>query len=126
MPSIKVPVSWLRDYVDIPVSADDLAERLHMAGVEVDHVERSGTWDDKVWVSRIQGLEKHPNADKLQLATVEYGDGRRKTVVTGAFNIAEPEPVSTVTPASPVPPTVTAPEILYVVPAGVVAEASLE
>jgi phenylalanyl-tRNA synthetase beta chain len=87
VPSIRVPVSWLREYVDIPVSPDDLAERLHMAGVEVDHVERSGSWDDKVWVSRIQGLEKHPNADKLQLATVEYGDGRRKTVVTGAFNI---------------------------------------
>ena len=88
MPSLRAPVSWLREYVDIPVSADDLAERLHMAGMEVDHVERTGTWDDKVHVARIARLEKHPNADRLQLATVEYGDGRTKTVVTGAFNIA--------------------------------------
>jgi phenylalanyl-tRNA synthetase beta chain len=83
-----VPVSWLREYVDVQVGADELAERLHMAGVEVDHIERTGAWGDKVHVARIAALEKHPNADKLQLATVEYGNGRTKTVVTGAFNIA--------------------------------------
>src|SRR5581483_3449674 len=47
-----------------------------------------GAWGDKVHVGRIAKLEKHPNADKLQLATVEYGRGRVKTVVTGATNIA--------------------------------------
>lgn len=88
MPSLRAPVTWLREYVDLPLPSDEVAERLHMAGVEVDHVERTGAWGDKVWVGRIAGLEKHPNADKLQLATVEYGDGRRDTVVTGAFNIA--------------------------------------
>ena len=87
MPSLRVPVSWLREYVDIPVPAGDLAERLHMAGLEVDRVERSGTWDDKVKVGRIAKLEKHPNADRLQLATVDHG-GEQRTVVTGAFNIA--------------------------------------
>jgi phenylalanyl-tRNA synthetase beta chain len=88
MPSLRVPVSWLREHVDIPVTPDEVAERLHLAGIELDHVERGGAWGDKVWVGRISALEKHPNADKLQLATVEYGDGRRNTVVTGAFNIA--------------------------------------
>jgi phenylalanyl-tRNA synthetase beta chain len=88
MPSLRVPVSWLREYVDIPIGPSDLAERLHMAGVEVDHVESAGSWDEKVHVGRIAGLEKHPNADKLQLATVEYGEGLQKKVVTGAFNIA--------------------------------------
>lgn len=88
MPSLRVPVSWLREYVDVPASVDEIAERLHMAGMEVDHVERTGSWGDKVHVGRIAALEKHPNADKLQLATVEYGSGRRQTVVTGAFNIA--------------------------------------
>ncbi|MDE3112463.1 MAG: phenylalanine--tRNA ligase subunit beta [Chloroflexota bacterium] len=87
MPSLKVPVSWLRDYVDVSVSSDEIAERLHMAGMEVDHVERTWDWD-KIWVARITALERHPNADKLLLATVDYGDGRTRQVVTGAPNLA--------------------------------------
>ena len=89
MPSLRVPVSWLREYAPIDAPADRIAERLHMAGMEVDRVERSGgAWGDKVHVARITALEKHPNADRLQLATVDYGDGHTKTVVTGAFNIS--------------------------------------
>jgi len=82
---IRVPLSWLREYVDVTVSADDLAHRLHMAGTESKGIERRA-WD-KIWVGRIAELAKHPDADKLQLATVEYGEGRRKTVVTGATNL---------------------------------------
>jgi phenylalanyl-tRNA synthetase beta chain len=84
-----VPVSWLREYVTVDASADQIAERLHMAGMEVDRVERTGgAWGDKVHVGKITKIEKHPNADKLLLATVEYGSGRIKTVVTGAPNLA--------------------------------------
>ena len=82
---IRVPLSWLREYVDVTVSADDLAHRLHMAGTESKGIERKA-WD-RIWVGRIAELAKHPGADKLQLATVEYGEGRRKTVVTGATNL---------------------------------------
>src|SRR6267142_1782048 len=83
---IRVPVSWLREYVDVTVSVDDLAERLHMSGTEVKGIER-GSWMG-IWVGRVAALEKHPNADKLLLATVDYGEGRRKQVVTGAANLA--------------------------------------
>ncbi len=86
MPSLRVPVSWLREYVDFSVSPEELAERLHMAGMEVDHVERTWSWEN-VWVGRVEALRKHPDADKLLLATVGYGDGRTKTVVTGAPNL---------------------------------------
>jgi phenylalanyl-tRNA synthetase beta chain len=82
---IRVPVSWLREYVDVTVPVDDLAHRLHMSGTELKGIERKA-WD-KIWVGRVAELAKHPNADKLQLATVEYGEGRRKTVVTGATNL---------------------------------------
>src|SRR5258706_25025 len=82
---IRVPVSWLREYVDITVSVDDLADRLHMSGTEVKGIER-GSWKG-IWVGRVAALEKHPNADKLLLATVDYGEGRRKQVVTGAPNL---------------------------------------
>ena len=88
MPSLRVPASWLRDYVDVP-DVEATAARLHMSGTEVDRVERTGGWDDKIWVGRIASLVKHPDADKLQLAVVEYGEGRRKTVVTGASNLTQ-------------------------------------
>ncbi len=88
MPLIKVPVEWLREYVDIDVPVSELARLLHMSGTEVDKVERAGDAWDRIWVGRIAALERHPDADKLFLATVEYGAGRTRTVVTGATNLA--------------------------------------
>src|SRR5437773_6719814 len=85
---IKVPVSWLREYVDITVPIDDLALKLHMSSTEVKGIERPW-WDDKIRTARVEKLAKHPNADKLQLATVDYGAGAPKTVVTGATNLTE-------------------------------------
>ena len=85
---IKVPVSWLREYVDIDVSIDELAMKLHMSSTEVKGIERPW-WDDKIRVARVEKLAKHPNADKLQLATVDYGAGAPRTVVTGATNLTE-------------------------------------
>ena len=82
---IRVPVSWLREYVDISVPVDELARLLHMSGTEVDKIERPW-WGDKIRVGRVEKLEKHPNADKLQLATIDYGAGK-KVVVTGATNL---------------------------------------
>jgi phenylalanyl-tRNA synthetase beta chain len=82
---IRVPLSWLREYVDVTVPADELGHRLHMSGTELKGIERKA-WD-KIWVGRVADLAKHPNADKLQLATVDYGQGRRKQVVTGATNL---------------------------------------
>src|SRR5438309_8463671 len=84
---IRVPLSWLREYVRIDRSAEDLAMLLHMSGTEVDRVEHPGAAWDHVWVGRIEALEKHPDADRLTLATVAYGAGRSKTVVTGATNL---------------------------------------
>ena len=89
MPTIRVPVSWLKEYADAHGSADDIARQLHMSGTEVDRIERPGGGWEHVWVGRIAKLEKHPNADKLLLATVDYGAGREKTVVTGAPNLTE-------------------------------------
>ena len=84
---IKVPVSWLREYVDIDIPIDDLALKLHMYSTEVKGVERP--WWEKIWVGRVEELRKHPDADKLWLATVDYGEGRRKIVVTAATNLAK-------------------------------------
>jgi phenylalanyl-tRNA synthetase beta chain len=89
MPTIRVPVSWLKEYAEARGSVEEIARQLHMSGTEVDRIERPGGGWEHVWVGRIAALEKHPNGDNLQLATVEYGEGRTKTVVTGAKNLSQ-------------------------------------
>ncbi|MCS7059820.1 MAG: phenylalanine--tRNA ligase subunit beta [Anaerolineae bacterium] len=89
-----VPISWLKDYVEITLPIEELAERLTLAGLEVEHIEYIGlpgadlVWDrDKIFVGRLLKVERHPNADKLLLATVDYGAPQPIVVVTGAPNI---------------------------------------
>lgn len=89
-----VPISWLKDYVDIALPIPELAERLTLAGLEVEGIDYIGipgaelVWDrERIFVGLLTGVERHPNADKLLLASVNYGPDRNITVVTGAPNI---------------------------------------
>src|SRR5512135_2920193 len=91
---MKVPISWLKDYVDIAISIEELANRLTLAGMEVEHIEHYGVpgsdlvWDrEKIVTAQIVEVRAHPNADRLVLADVEYGAGAPHQVVTGAPNI---------------------------------------
>ncbi|MSQ96336.1 MAG: phenylalanine--tRNA ligase subunit beta [Gemmataceae bacterium] len=101
---MKIPLSWLRDYIDITLPPAQLIERLTLAGLEVASTrvlglpipegvrvkaeERGPVWDrDKIFVAQILSTEKHPNADKLKLPTVTWGEGTQKLLVTGAPNI---------------------------------------
>jgi len=84
---VKVPLKWLRDYVDITLSPQELAHRLTMVGSEVSEIiSTSGDWD-KISVAQVVDVSPHPNADRLHLATVDLG-GERITVVCGAPNVA--------------------------------------
>ncbi len=86
---MRVPISWLKDYVDITLPIAELAERMTLAGLEVAAVEQVGAeWDrDKIFVGEIVEVQPHPNADRLTIAVVEYGTGEPMAVVTGAPNI---------------------------------------
>jgi|UniRef100_A0A7C1JXD2 phenylalanyl-tRNA synthetase beta chain len=84
---MKVPMRWLRELVATDLSADELAERLTLAGLEVESIERIGAHWDNIYVGVVERIEPHPNADRLVLATVNAG-AHRLTVVTGAPNIA--------------------------------------
>jgi phenylalanyl-tRNA synthetase beta chain len=86
---MKIPLSWLREYVDIdPGSVEELAHRLTMSGNEVGEVKViGGTWDN-VYVGHVISVDPHPNADRLQLATVRLGI-EELTVVCGAPNISQ-------------------------------------
>ena len=89
---MKVPVSWLSEYVDIDMSLDELAHRLTMAGNEVDSIERTG-WIDNVVVGHVKAVRPHPDADRLRLVTVDYGGGEAE-VVCGAPNVANGQKIA--------------------------------
>ncbi|MCX7669580.1 MAG: phenylalanine--tRNA ligase subunit beta, partial [Anaerolineae bacterium] len=82
---MKVPLSWLKDYVNITLPVAQLAERLTLAGLEVESLTPIGEmWDrDKVFVGQVLAVTRHPDADRLVLARVAYGAAEPLTVVTG-------------------------------------------
>lgn len=86
---MRAPLSWLKDFVDIAIPLDALVHRMTMAGLEVGEVEHIGAdWQrDKLFVGEVTNVDPHPNADRLVLATVAYGQGEPQTVVTGAPNL---------------------------------------
>jgi phenylalanyl-tRNA synthetase beta chain len=83
---MKVSLKWLRDYVDIKLVPEELAERLTMAGLEVKDIETVGGAWDKIVIGEVIALNPHPNADRLKLATVDLGT-EQVTTVCGAPNI---------------------------------------
>jgi phenylalanyl-tRNA synthetase beta chain len=82
---MKVPYSWLREFVDVDVPAEALADRLTMAGLEVESLVRLGDDLREMRVGQIKSCGKHPNADKLTLCEVFDGE-RTLQVVCGATN----------------------------------------
>jgi phenylalanyl-tRNA synthetase beta chain len=83
---VNVPESWLRSFCNPPLAGEALAERLTMAGLEVEAYAPFGPQFSGVLVGEIVAVEKHPNADKLTVCTVDAGRERVK-VVCGAPNV---------------------------------------
>lgn len=91
---MKIPLSWLREFVDINMSPEELAHLMTMAGLEVKQIDYIGLpqaelpWErDKLVVGHILEVAPHPQADRLVLATVDIGAAEPETVVTGAPNL---------------------------------------
>jgi phenylalanyl-tRNA synthetase beta chain len=84
---MKVPLSWLNEFVETGLSPVELAHRLTMAGLEAEKITRIGAEWEGVFVGHVDHVARHPDADRLVLATVDAGE-HRLTVVTGAPNIA--------------------------------------
>jgi phenylalanyl-tRNA synthetase beta chain len=100
-----VPISWLKEFVDIDIPVELLAERLTLAGLEVGEIRYLGVpqqnvpgvrwpqsdhlvWDrDKLLLGAIREIKAHPAADRLVLAMVDYGDDELEQCVTGAPNL---------------------------------------
>jgi phenylalanyl-tRNA synthetase beta chain len=84
---MRVPLSWLREFVTVDLDAQALSDKLAMGGLEVDALERMGADIAGVVVGEIVGMRPHPNADQLQVCEVRSGDGPAATLVCGARNM---------------------------------------
>ncbi|HET9739271.1 MAG TPA: phenylalanine--tRNA ligase subunit beta [Solirubrobacteraceae bacterium] len=86
---MRVPVLWLSDYCDPGLSTYDLEHRLTMTGTKVESVHRHGVDGlEHFAVGRVLSAERHPDADRLTVCSVEVGDGDVRQIVCGAPNVA--------------------------------------
>jgi phenylalanyl-tRNA synthetase beta chain len=83
---MKFSVNWLREFVELSTDADEVAELLTRAGVEIEQIEERGVKIDKVVVAQICGSLPHPNANRLTICQVEDGSGIQRQIVCGATN----------------------------------------
>lgn len=86
---MKVSLNWLKRYVDIDVSTEELCHRMTMAGFEVDGVENLGDAIQNVVAARIMKLEPHPDSDHLQICQMDVGGEELVQIITGAQNVFE-------------------------------------
>lgn len=85
---MKVPIKWLKDFVDIELSPQCLADKLVSAGFEIEEIINQADAIKNVYVAKITNLSAHPNADKLQLVDLDVGAKGKVRVVTGATNVS--------------------------------------
>ncbi|WAL62449.1 phenylalanine--tRNA ligase subunit beta [Thermocoleostomius sinensis] len=84
---MRISLNWLRELVDITIAPEELADRLTMAGFEVEEIEDRRAWADGVVIGKVLKREPHPNADKLSVCTVDIGAETPSTIVCGAANV---------------------------------------
>src|SRR5438270_10004530 len=105
---MRVPISWLREYVAFDLPLAELAERLSIASAEVEGIERRGVPDvdgnlGLFRVGRVLDAVKHPNADRLQLCQVDVGEGDPRQIVCGAWNFGAGATVAVALPGAVLP-----------------------
>ncbi|MBO5240185.1 MAG: phenylalanine--tRNA ligase subunit beta [Clostridia bacterium] len=86
---MKAPFSWLKDYVDIDITAQELAEKLFSCGFEVEELSYLGEKINRVVVGEVKSVTPHPDSDHMQICIVDCGEeyGRDLQIVTGASNV---------------------------------------
>jgi phenylalanyl-tRNA synthetase beta chain len=105
---MRVPVSWLADYVAIEMPLEDLATRLSISAAEVECIERRGVPDvdgnlGRFLVGKVLEADKHPNADRLQLCRVDVGEPEPRQIVCGAWNFRAGATVAVALPGALLP-----------------------
>lgn len=86
---MNLSMKWLRDYVDLDISPKEFSDGMTMSGSKVEGYEIEGESIEKVVVGKILSIEKHPDADKLVVCSVDVGESEPIQIVTGATNVSE-------------------------------------
>lgn len=89
---MKLPIKWLKEYVDTSLSPEKIADKLTMAGLEVDEIVHGHSFSGVV-VGHVLSVEKHPNATRLNIATVDIG-AEKLQIVCGATNLGKGQKVA--------------------------------
>jgi phenylalanyl-tRNA synthetase beta chain len=102
---MRIPLSWLREYVRVDAGAPELADALSISTAEVNGVHRVGVTGDLglFRVGHVLEAEKHPDADRLQLTSVEVGEDRPYSIVCGAWNFGAGAKVAVALPGATLP-----------------------
>lgn len=86
---MKVSLNWLKDFVDIDITVEELSQKLVSAGFEVEEIIDKASQMKNVVLGKIEKLTKHPDADKLQICSINVGKAENVQIVTGAQNVSE-------------------------------------
>lgn len=98
---MRVPLSWLREFVDVELSPEQLADRLTLLGMEVSAIERIGSDWQRVVIGELLEVGPHPNSSKLSLTRVRVGASEPElSIVCGATNIRVGQRVPVALPGS--------------------------
>src|SRR6476661_6274772 len=105
---MRVPISWLGEYVPVEVPIDELAARINVSVAGVERIERRGVAEtdgnvELYRVGRVVEAGKHPNADRLQLCRVDVGEGEPRQIVCGAWNFGSGATVAVALPGAVLP-----------------------
>jgi phenylalanyl-tRNA synthetase beta chain len=105
---VKIPVSWLREYVDTPATTVEIAERLAVSTFELEGIAYHGVPDRDgnlglFRVGLVLEAGKHPNADRLQLCKVDVGEAEPRQIVCGAWNFGVGATVAVALPGALLP-----------------------
>lgn len=84
---MNLPMSWLKDFVDIDCNVNEFSDAMTLSGSKVECIKNKGNEIDKVVVSKVLEIEKHPDADKLLVVKADIGDEQPIQIVTGATNL---------------------------------------
>ena len=101
---MRIPVAWLREYCDPGIPAEEIADVLTMAGLKLERFHRVGVGDPAEFViGRVLSAERHPDADRLTVCTVDVGASDPSTIVCGAPNVSAGQTVAVARPGAIMP-----------------------
>jgi phenylalanyl-tRNA synthetase beta chain len=101
---MRIPVNWLRAHCDPGLATDEIADLLAMRTTDVDRVERVGVGSPEHFVvGRVLSADRHPDADRLTVCSVDDGSGEPRTIVCGAPNVAAGQTVAVARPGAVMP-----------------------